>query len=175
MYKIIKVYGDSRSDPISMKMTKMIKFKCDPPFEVILNYEVKDWLTNELNSRDSEVNESYLDSFIKVPINEDIPLSINITSISEKALAIKNIDLDIVNTKLISKASKNPFTQVDQLEEGDSVSAGFVLKALDCSNDTGQYGDVLIEWFRISEFTGKVFRNICRVPTTALSIVSSPL
>jgi hypothetical protein len=174
-YKIIKVYEESKSDPIPMTMTRLIKLRCDPPFKVTFDYEVKDWLTNELNVKDSEVNQNENESFVKVPVGERVPLSINITSISEKPMTVKNVDLDILSSTLIEKVSRNDFQQIDKLEEDDTICAGFIVKPLKCSNDTGQYGDVLIEWYRKSELTGKVFRNICRLPTTALSIVSSPL
>lgn len=116
-YKIIKVYEDIRSDPISMAIIKKIKLKCEPPFEVHLNYEVKDWLTNELNVRMSEANHNYSDSFIKIPVEQNIALSIDITSISEKSLTVKNVDLDIIHKDLIKKLGKNEFQQVDSLEE----------------------------------------------------------
>ncbi|CAI2373283.1 unnamed protein product [Moneuplotes crassus] len=174
-YKIVKVYEDVRSDPIPMSITRIIKLSCEPPFKVELNYEVKDWLTNGLNVRESEANQSHLDSFIKVPVGEEVPLSIDVTSISAKPISIKNVELDILSTGMISKVSKNKFEPVETLDEGDTISAGFVLNATKVSNDTGQYGDVLIEWSRLSEFKGNVLRNICRVPTLPLSIVSSPL
>lgn len=121
---------------------------------------MKDWLTNGLNVRESEANQNYLDSFIKVPVGEEVPLSIDVTSISEKSISIKNVELDILSTDVISKVSKNKFEPVETLDEGDTISAGFVLNATKVSNDTGQYGDVLIEWSRLSEFKGNILRNI---------------
>lgn len=174
-YKIIKVYEESRSDPIPMTMTRVIKMKWEPPFQVSFDYEVKDWLTNELNLKDSEVNNNNTDSFIKVPVDEDVPLSVHINCVSEKAISIKNVDLDIVTKDVISKVSKNSFHEITGFEEGDTIWTGFVIKPIKWTNDTGQYADVLIEWYRKSELTGKIFHNICRLPTKPLSVVSSPL
>lgn len=158
-----------------MTMSRILNLQCKPPFLVSYNYEVKDWLTNDLNLRDSEANQYSNDSFVKVPVNEKIPMSINLTSLSEKPMTIKSIDIDVLNTELVEKVSRSDFAQIDNFEEDDTLCAGFIIQPLQCVNDTGQYGDVLVEWSRCSEVSEKVFRNICRLPISSLSIVSSPL
>lgn len=92
-----------------------------PPFSITFDYEVKDWLTNELNIRDSEVNFNENDVFVKIPVGNKTPMSVNITSISEKPMSIKNVDMDIVATDLICKISKGQFDQVDNVEQEDTI------------------------------------------------------
>lgn len=128
-YKIIKVYEESRSDPITMSMTRLVKLQCLPPFEVALNYEVKDWLTNELNLNDQEISQTHPDVFVKVPAHEQVPLSISVTSLSESVASVNNVDLHVLNTHLEKNQNQNEFRPVQRLEEGDTVCAGFVIKA----------------------------------------------
>ena len=174
-YKIIKVYDESKSDPIPMSISKLILLKCNPPFNIEFNYEIKDWLTNELNINEYEVNGSTSDFFVKLPIEEKIPLSISIASISEKPMTIQNVDIEIYNKNLFRKISRNEFSPVNMFEEGDVICSAFIIEPIKCINDTEQYGDVLIEWHRESEIDGKIFRNICKLPIPSVSIVSSPL
>ena len=173
-YKIIKIYEDSKSEPISMRMRQELNLNCNPPFVINFDYQVKDWLTNGLNENQDDLGKDEY-NFIKVPVNEHVPLSINVNSISERPMTIKNISLDVLDTRLISKIWQSPFSQIDQLEQDDSVWASFIIKPLEWENDSGQYADVVIEWLRVNENTGNVFRSICRIPTPTISIVSSPL
>ena len=173
-YKIIKIYEDSKSDPIPMTMKHEIKLNCRPPFNVSFDYQVKDWLTNGLNQRDQE-SDSTSHSFVKIPVGEKVPLFVNVMSISEQPMTIKDISLEIADTRMMEKLSQNVFTQTDELEKNDAVCSSFIMKPLQCANDTGQFADIKIEWFRVNELTGKTFRSICRIPTPSISVVSSPL
>ena len=174
-YKIIKVYDESKSDPIPMSISKLVLMKCHPPFKIEFDYEIKDWLTNELNINDYEANGRNYESFIKLPIAEKVPLSISIASISERPMTIQNVDIEILNRELLRKVSRNQFSPVHMFEEGDVVWAAFIIEPIKCSNDTEQYGDVFIEWHRESGIDGKMFRSIWRLPIPSVSIVSSPL
>lgn len=160
-YKIVKVYEESKSEPIPMSISKLLKMKCLPPFKIEFDYEIKDWLTNELNIKDYEANESVYESFIKLPVNELVPLAVTVTSVSEdKPMTVESVDLAILKQDLIKKVSRTEFISVDAFEKGDSICTGFIIQPLKCENDTGQYGDVLIEWSRESTVGSKTFRNI---------------
>lgn len=137
---------DTKSDPIAMTMTELIKLRCIAPFKVNFDYEVKDWLTNELNLRDSEASQAENETFAKVPVGDKIPMSVNITSMSQNSVNIKSVMLDIHSTDFIQKLSDGDFQQIDNIEEEDTICAGFIIKPLKCTNDTGEYADVLVDW-----------------------------
>lgn len=120
-----------------MSMEENLDLKCTPPFVVNFDYQVKDWLTNGLNVRETEAAENHV-NYVKIPVREDVPLSVHVASISEKPMTIKNITLDVSKSVLLNGGvhnieivSQEPFLQIEDIEQDDSVCTNFVIKALD--------------------------------------------
>lgn len=49
-YSVIKIFEDSKSEPLPLTFQKDILISCFPPFKISFDYLVNDWFTTELNN-----------------------------------------------------------------------------------------------------------------------------
>ena len=171
-YEAIKFYEDSKSEPLTLKFQKDILLEIRPPFNIFFDYQVNDWYTSELNFMDRNQEG---ESLTKVPTNQKIPLLVEIQSSSKYDMTIHSISLDVIETDVFKQNKVDSEIEEQMIGEGDSIGTEFEIEAIRDTQDTGEFADVLIEWSRKLEHDNSIFKQVCRLPTSSISVVKSPL
>lgn len=88
-------------------------------------------------------------------------------------MSIHSVKMNMIDQTLFKIEEKQEINEIETFCENDCISASFSLFPLTISNDTGEYGDILIEWSRLLD--NQPIKTICKLPIQPVSIVSSPV
>lgn len=61
-------------------------------------------------------------------------------------MKIHSIQLEILDLPSIHLLTQEKLTYDSDLDEGDSLGSEFILRPLIIQQDSGEFGDVLVEW-----------------------------
>ena len=61
-------------------------------------------------------------------------------------MKIHSVSLEMIYPEMMSIESETRIDYDSELNDGDSLGTEFILRPLKVSQDTNEYGDVLVEW-----------------------------